>query len=61
MTYGELKRLLKKGGCYLHHQGNRHEMRENPKTGKQFPAGRHNAQEVRDGTLKAIKRDAGLI
>jgi predicted RNA binding protein YcfA (HicA-like mRNA interferase family) len=60
MTYGELKRLLKKNGCYFHHQGSRHEMWENPKTGKQFPVGRHDVQEVRDGTLKAIKKDAGL-
>jgi len=60
MTYGELKKILKKNGCYFHHQGSRHEIWENPKTGRQFPVGRHNAQEVRDGTLKAIKRDSGL-
>ncbi len=60
MTYGELKRLLRKGGCYFHHQGRRHEMWENPKTGKQFPVGRHDTKDVPDGTLKSIKQDAGL-
>jgi predicted RNA binding protein YcfA (HicA-like mRNA interferase family) len=60
MTYGELKQLLKKNGCSLRRQGSRHEMWENPKTGKLFPVGRHDAREVCDGMLKAIKRDAGL-
>jgi hypothetical protein len=43
MTYCELKRLLKRGGFYLRHQENRHEIWENPTTGKQFPVGRYNA------------------
>lgn len=60
MTYGELKRLLKKNGCYLHHDGKKHEIWYSPITGKQFPVGRHNSQEVRPGTLKSIKTDAGL-
>lgn len=60
MTYGELKKLLKKNGCYLHHQGKRHEIWFSPKTGVEFPVGRHNSQEVRPGTLSKIKTDAGL-
>jgi predicted RNA binding protein YcfA (HicA-like mRNA interferase family) len=60
MTYGELKRLVKKNGCFLHHQGKRHEIWENPKTGKQFPIGRHDSKEVRESTLKRVKTDAGL-
>lgn len=60
MTYGELKKLLKKNGCYLHHQGKRHEMWYSPKTGLQFPVGRHNPEEVKPGTLNKIKTDAGL-
>ena len=60
MTFGELKRLLKKTGCYLHHQGSRHEIWVNPKTGRRFPVGRHDSKEVCDGTLKSIKSDAGL-
>ena len=60
MTYGELKRLLKKNGCYLHHQGANHEMWYSPITGNQFPVGRHNKEEVRPGTLSKIKASAGL-
>jgi len=51
---------LKKNGCYLHHQGASHEMWENTKTGKQFPVGRHDTQEVPKGTLNSIKDAAGL-
>jgi len=60
MTYGELKKLLKKSGCFFHHQGSRHEIWKNPKTGDEFPVGRHNTQEVPKGTLNSIKDSAGL-
>ena len=60
MTYGELKRLLNKNGCYFHHHGSRHEMWENQKTGKLFPVGRHDTKDVPKGTLSSIKKDAGL-
>jgi predicted RNA binding protein YcfA (HicA-like mRNA interferase family) len=60
MTYGELKRQLQKNGCRFHHEGERHEIWENQKTGKQFPVGRHDSKEVPTGTLKSIKTDAGL-
>jgi predicted RNA binding protein YcfA (HicA-like mRNA interferase family) len=60
MTYGELKRLLSKAGCYLRRQGSRHEIWENPKTGKRFQVGRHNPKEVPSGTLESIKSIAGL-
>ncbi|MBQ7939475.1 MAG: type II toxin-antitoxin system HicA family toxin [Clostridia bacterium] len=60
MNYGELKRLLKKIGCHKDHEGTRHEMWYSPITGKMFPVGRHDRQEVASGTLKNIRRDAGL-
>jgi len=60
MTYGELKRLLKKSGSNIRHQGSRHEIWENPKTGEQFPVGRHDTKEVPKGTLDSIKKSAGL-
>lgn len=60
MTYGELKKILKKNGCYLHHNAKRHEIWYSEKTGIQFPVGRHNSQEVKNGTLKSIMNDAGL-
>ena len=60
MNYGELKRQLKKAGCCKDHDGARHEIWYSPATGKKFPVGRHNQQEVPPGTLKSIKADAGL-
>lgn len=60
MTYGEIKRLLKKSGCYLKAEGKRHELWFSPITGETFPVGRHNTEEVKNGTLQSIKRAAGL-
>ena len=60
MNAGELKRKLKKIGCYKHHEGKRHEMWYSPITGKQFPVSRHDSQEVAAGTLRSIKEDSGL-
>lgn len=60
MKYSELKKLLKKSGCYLVREGANHEQWYCPKTGKIISIGRHKTQEVASGTLKNIKRDAGL-
>lgn len=60
MTYSELKKLLKKSGCKLEREGSNHEMWYSPKTGNHFTVGRHKTQEVAAGTLKSIKRDAGI-
>lgn len=60
MTYSELKRQLKKSGCYLLREGGNHEIWYSPITNKQFPVGRHNTEEVRRGTLQTIKEQAGL-
>lgn len=60
MTYSELKRHLKKSGCYLLREGGNHEIWYSPITNKQFPVGRHNTEEVRKGTLQNIKEQAGL-
>lgn len=60
MTYGELKRRLKRIGCRLDHEGSNHEIWYSPITGKRFPVGRHNTEEVPRGTLQSIKKDAGL-
>lgn len=60
MRYGELKKLLKGNGCYLHREGKRHEIWYSPKTRKSFTVGRHNGQEVASGTLDSILKEAGL-
>ena len=42
MNYGEVKRLLKKNGCYFVEEGGRHEKWFSPITGETFPVSRHN-------------------
>ena len=60
MKYSELKKLLKKNGCRLDHEGGNHEIWYSPKTGNTFPIGRHRTEEVANGTLNAIKKQAGI-
>lgn len=60
MTYSELKKQLKKLGCYIISQGGNHEKWYSPVTGNVFPVSRHKTEEVRPGTLKAIKEQSGL-
>lgn len=60
MKYSELKKLLKAHGCKLDHEGGNHEIWYSPITGKMFPIGRHKAEEVAAGTLKAILKQAGI-
>lgn len=60
MTYSELKKLLKKAGCRCEREGKGHEIWINPEIGVPFPVGRHNTEEVPTGTLKNIKKAAGL-
>lgn len=61
MKYNELERLLKKSGCKLMDDSGRHPTWYNsPKTGKYFQTSHHKSEEVKPGTLKSIKRDAGI-
>ncbi len=60
MTYGELKRLLKKNGCKIIREGSNHEIWYSPITNEQIPIGRHTKEEVPRGTLQSIKKAAGL-
>ena len=60
MKYSELKRWLRKEGCYCDHEGGNHEIWYSPKTGNKFPIGRHDSEEVRPNTLAAIRRQAGI-
>ena len=61
MKYTELEKKLRGIGCYLLHttQGG-HPLWYSPKTGKTFQMSHHGKQEVALGTLRKIKRDAGL-
>ena len=60
MKYSELKRLLRKAGCYFREEGGNHEKWYSPITKRQFVVGRHDSEEVRPGTLHAIKKQAGI-
>jgi len=60
MKYSELKRLLKKSGCYFVRQGGNHEMWYSPITKKQFPVCRHDSEEVYVKTLASIIRQSGV-
>ena len=60
MKYSELKKLLKKNGCYFEHDGKNHEIWHSPKTDNSFSVGRHNSQDVPTGTYKAILKQAGI-
>lgn len=60
MTYSELKRKLRKIGCYMLREGKCHEIWFSPITNEQFPIGRHKDDEVACGTLQSIKKASGL-
>ena len=60
LRYSELKKELKKINCKVMREGGSHEIWYSPITGKMFPVSRHNGEEIPVGTLKSIKRDAGL-
>lgn len=59
MKLSELLKLFSKNGIRLSCHGKRHDMYYSPITGKEFPVPRH-AKEIASGTLKSIKKDAGL-
>jgi predicted RNA binding protein YcfA (HicA-like mRNA interferase family) len=60
MKYSELKKLLKENGCYKQSEGTKHENWFSPVTNKTFLVGRHNTEDVKNGTLTRILKSAGL-
>jgi hypothetical protein len=52
--YSEIKRKLKKAGCYLYREGKRHEIWFSSITGNYFPVSRHNSEEAVEKTEKAL-------
>lgn len=52
MKSSELKRLLRRNGCFLVRQGTSHEIWESPITNEIFSVPRHDSQEIRTGTLE---------
>ncbi|MCF0209354.1 MAG: type II toxin-antitoxin system HicA family toxin [Bacteroidaceae bacterium] len=57
MKFSELKRKLRKAGCFPLRDGSRHEIWINPATGGRTELGRHNKEEVPLGTLKSIYKE----
>lgn len=60
MRVSEMKRALRKAGCYKIRDGKRHEIWYSPTTGESFPVSRHDKEELRNGTAESIKKAAGL-
>ena len=60
MKYSELKKILKRYGCYKHGEGGNHEIWINPKTNKKFPVSRHNNGDVPIGTYNAIIKQSNI-
>ena len=60
MKVSEMKKKLRKAGCYKIREGTRHEIWYSPKTGESFPVSRHNPEELPKGTADSIKKAAGL-
>ena len=60
MTTSELKRCLRKNGCYKVHEGGNHEKWYSPASGKHFMIDRHDTKQLPTGTLNSILKDAGL-
>lgn len=57
MKTSELKRKLRKAGCFRLQQGSRHEIWVNPKTGSRTTIPRHDAQEVKTKTACTILKE----
>lgn len=60
MTGSEIKRLLKKQGCYQVGEYKGHEKWFSPITGNFFPIPRHDAKEIKPKTAESILKAAGL-
>ena len=60
MTMSELKKILKRGGCFKIREGKNHEIWSSPITQKEFIVGRHAKQDVPKGTADNILKAAGL-
>lgn len=60
MKYSELEKEIKQIGCYILKEGANHTIWFSPVTGKKFPVSRHKTQEVPTGTLKSIRKAAGI-
>jgi len=62
MKYSELHKFLRKNGCYpTGEQAAGHPVWYSPSTQMKFTTSNHGSHEVANGTLRNIKKIAGLI
>ena len=61
MRYSELEKELRKIKCTVVREDRNHAIWYSPLTGKTFPVSRHKTEEIPNGTLRSIQRDAGLL
>ncbi len=59
MKVSELKRLLKKNGCFFYRHGGEHDVWKTAE-GKKLRIPRHDAAELPGGTARKILKDAGI-
>ncbi|MCL2053422.1 MAG: type II toxin-antitoxin system HicA family toxin [Oscillospiraceae bacterium] len=59
MTWGELKRKIKKSGGKFCEHGKKHDTWLS-KDGEELRLGRHDSKEVATGTINKLLKDAGL-
>lgn len=60
MKYSELEKIIREAGCYVLKEGANHTIWYSPITGQKFPVGRHRTEDIPTGTLKSIKKAAGI-
>lgn len=60
MKGSELKRKLRKNGCYKLKEGGNHEKWFSPITKEKFFVPRHDGQEIKPATLHSILKAAGI-
>ncbi|MCQ2532673.1 MAG: type II toxin-antitoxin system HicA family toxin [Saccharofermentans sp.] len=60
MKVSELKKILRKNGCFLVRQGTNHEHWHSILSNKSFMVPRHDSKEIPKGTLEAILKQAGI-
>lgn len=62
MKVSELKRLLKRAGCYECRTGTRaHDEWYSPISDSRFRIPRHDTKEIATGTMRNILKQAGLL
>ena len=60
MKVSELKKRLRKGGCYQLSSGKEHDVWFSPITNAKIRIPRHQSKELAIGTLNTILKQAGL-